>query len=84
MHKHPHKQRFIAGSFTKPLSKLLTIILSNNKYGLKRNTDTIYSGNGANQMCILQNSRELLEHLKSTITKVSSIKNLVNKKLIHL
>ena len=36
---------------------------------------TIYSRNGANQMWILKNSKELLEHLKSkAISKVSSIK----------
>ena len=59
----------------KPLSKLLTIILSNVKDGIKRYTDIIYSRNGVNQMWILTNSKELLENLKSkTISKVSSIK----------
>ena len=78
LHKNPYKQRFIAGSSTystKPLSKLLTIILSKIKDGLKRYTDTIYSRNGVNQILILKNSKELLQHLKSkAISKVSSIK----------
>ena len=38
-------------------------------------TCSIYSRNGVNQMWILKNSKELLDHLKSkTISKVSSIK----------
>ena len=44
LHKNPYKQRFIAGSSTsstKPLSKLLTIIISKIKDSLKRYTDTI-------------------------------------------
>ena len=80
-------QRFIAGSSTcstKPLSKLLTIILSKIKDALKRYTDTIYSRNGVNQMWILKNSKELLEHLKSkAISKVSSIKPLIFPRFIE-
>ena len=78
LHKYPHKQRYIAGSSrcsTKPLSKLLTIILSKVKEGLKTYCETIYSRSGINQMWILKNSKELLEQLHSrSFTNVSSIK----------
>ena len=78
LHNNPYRQRFIAVSSTcstKPLSRLLTIIISKIQDGLKRYTDTIYSRNGVNQIWILKNSKELLEHLKSkAISKVSSIK----------
>ena len=57
------------------MSKLLTIILPKIKDGLKRYSDTIYSRNGVNQMWILKNSKESLEHLKfKAISKVSSPK----------
>ena len=49
LHTNPYKQRFIAGSSTcstKPLSKLLPIILSKTNDGLRRYTGTIYSRNG--------------------------------------
>ena len=68
LHKCPYKQRFIAGSAkcsTKPLSKLLTYVVSTVKDGLQRYCDTIYSRSGVNQMWILKNSKDLLEILKS-------------------
>ena len=68
LHKDPYKQRFIAGSSscsTKPLSKLLTSILTTVKDGLKKYSDVIYSHSGINQMWILKNSKELLDNLQS-------------------
>ena len=53
MHKNPYKHRFIAGSLkcsTKPLSILLTRLLTNNKQGLQKNCETAYSRSGVNQM----------------------------------
>ena len=49
LHKDPYKHRFIAGSAkcsTKPLSKLLTTILTTVKDGLKKYCDVIYSHSG--------------------------------------
>ena len=78
LHKDPYKQRFIAGSAkcsTKPLSILLTSILTTVKDGLKKYCDVIYSRSGINQMWILKNSKELLENLNSnTLASVHSIK----------
>jgi len=78
LHKYPYKQRFIAGSSscsTKPLSKLLTVILTKVKEGLKKYCDTIYSRSGVNQMWILKNSKQLLEYLHlQSLKKVSTIK----------
>ena len=68
-------QRFIAGSSTcstKPLSKLLTIILSKIKDGLKRYTDTIYSRNGVNQMWILNKFKALM------VSKIKFIKSQIS------
>ena len=68
MHKNPYKHRFIAGSSkcsTKPLSILLTKLLTHNKLGLQKYCETAYSRSGVNQMWILKNSKELLDHLKS-------------------
>ena len=68
MHKDPYKHRFIAGSSncsTKPLSSLLTKLLTHNKQGLQKYCETAYSRSGINQMWILKNSKELLDHLKS-------------------
>ena len=79
MHKTPYKQRFIAGSSrcsTKPLSILLTKILTHIKQGLQKYCATAYSRSGINQMWILKNSKELLEHLKSPDFKsITSIKS---------
>ena len=51
LHKNSYIQCFIAGPSTfstKPLAKLLMIIISKIKDGLKRYTDTINSRNGVN------------------------------------
>ena len=66
LHKCPFKQRYIAGSAkysTKPLSKLLTCILSAVKPGF-RVTVTLARG-GVNQMWILNNFKDLLEYIQS-------------------
>ena len=77
--KNPYKHRFIAGSSkcsTKPLSILLTKLLTHIKQGLQKYCETAYSRSGINQMWILKNSKELLEHLKSpTFNRVTSIKS---------
>ena len=68
MHKNPYKHRFIAGSAkcsTKPLSILLTKLLTHIKQGLQKYCETAYSRSGVNQMWIVKNSKELLDHLKS-------------------
>ena len=79
MHKNPYKHRFIAGSSkcsTKPLPILLTKLLTHIKQGLQKYCETAYSRSGINQMWILKNSKELLEHLKSpTFNPVTSIKS---------
>jgi hypothetical protein len=76
--KTPYKQRFIAGSkkcSTKPLSILLTKILTVVKEGLHMHCATVYARSGVNQMWILKNSKELLENLKSPIfSQIYSIK----------
>jgi len=67
LHKCPFKQRYIAGSAkcsTKPLSKLLTCILSTVKTRLQIYCDTSYSRGGVNQMWILKNSKDLLEYIR--------------------
>ena len=78
MHKNPYEQRFIAGSSscsTKPLSKLLTNILTTIKDGLQRYSDVVYSRNGVNSMWILKSSKDLVEQLGSQyISGVSSIR----------
>ena len=68
IHKNPYKHRFIAGSSkcsTKPLSILLTKLLTHIKQGLQKYCKTSYWRSGINQMWILKNSQELLEHLQS-------------------
>ena len=79
MHKNPYKHRFIAGSSkcsTKPLSILLTKLLTHIKQGLTKYCETAYSRSGINQIWILKNSKELLEHLKPpTFNHVTSIKS---------
>jgi hypothetical protein len=78
LHKCPFKQRYIGGSAkcsTKPLSKLLTCILSAVKTGLQSYCDTRYSGGGVNQMWILKNSKDLLEYIQSRLlSSCNSIK----------
>ena len=68
MHKNSYKHRFIAGSSKcsiKPLSILLTKLLTYIQQGLQKYCETPYSKSGINQMWILKNSKELLDHLKS-------------------
>ena len=63
-----YKHRFITGSSKcsiKPLSILLTKLLTHIKQGLQKYCETAYSRSGMNQLWILKNSKELLEHLKS-------------------
>ena len=78
LHKCPYKQRFIAGSArctTKPLSQLLTSILTAIKTGLQRYCETSYSRSGVNQMWILKNSKDLKDILRSrSISVCNSIK----------
>ena len=79
LHKNPYKQRYIAGSAkcsTKPLSQILTRILTAVKEGLQKYCDTAYARSGVNQMWILKNSKELLENLKAqSLYSVISIKS---------
>ena len=79
MHKNSYKHRFIAGSSrcsTKPLSILLTKLLTHIKQGLQKYCETAYSRSGINQMWILKNSKELLEHLQSpNFNHITSIKS---------
>ena len=81
MHKNPYKHRFIAGSqkcSTKPLSILLTKLLTHIKQGLQKYCETSYSiaRSGVNQMWILNNLKELLEHLQSpNFNHITSIKS---------
>ena len=79
MHKDPYKHRFMAGSSkcsTKPLSILLTKLLTHIKQGLQKYCETDYSRSGVNQMWILKNSKELLEHLQSpNFNHITSIKS---------
>ena len=68
MHKSPYKHRFIVGSSkcsTKPLSILLTKLLTHIKQGLQKYCETAYSRIGINQIWIFKNSIEILDHLKS-------------------
>ena len=75
LHKNPY---YIAGSAkcsTKPLSQILTRILTAVK-GLQKYCDFAYARSGINQMWILKNSKELLENLKAqSLHSVNSIKS---------
>jgi hypothetical protein len=77
LHKCSFKQRYIAGSAkcsTKPLSKLLTCILSAVKTGFQSYSDTSHSMGGVNQMWILE-SKNMLEYIQSmSLSSCSSIK----------
>ena len=86
MHKNSYKHRFIAGSSkcsTKPLSILLTKLLTHINQGLHKYCETVhkycetaYSRSGVNHLCILKNSKELLEHLQSpNFNHITSIKS---------
>ena len=60
---------------TKPLSKLITCILSAVKTGLQSYCDNSYSRGGVNQMWILKNSKDLLEYIQSrSLSSCNSIK----------
>ena len=78
LQKCPFKQRYTAGSAkcsTKPLSKLLTYILSAVKTWLQSYCDTSYSRRGLNQMWILKNSKDLLEYIQSrSLSSCNNIK----------
>ena len=72
LHKCPYKERYIAGSSrctTKPLSKILTSILTTVKEGLQKYCEEVYATSGVNQMWILKNSKDLLECLGSKSLK---------------
>ena len=77
-YKNPYKHRYIAGSSrcsTKPLSLLLTNILTAVKEKLQTYCATTYARSGVNQMWILKNSKELLANLKSqNFSQINSIK----------
>ena len=79
MHKNPYKHRIIAGSSkcsTNPLSILLTKLLTHIKESLQKYCETSYSISEVNQMWILKNSKELLEHLLSpNFNHITSIKS---------
>ena len=81
LHKNPYKHRFIAGSSkcsTKPLSILLAKLLTHIKQGLQKYCEASYARSGVNQMWILKNSKELLEHLQSpNFNHITSIKSFV-------
>ena len=80
LHKCPlaFKQRYIPGSAkcsAKPLSKILTCILSAVKTGLQSYCDTSHSRGGVNQMWILKNSKDLIEYLQfRSLSSCNSIK----------
>ena len=78
IHKNPYTQRYIAGSAkcsTKPLSQILTRIITAVKEGLQKYCGTADARSGVNQMWIRKNSKELLENLKAqSLHSVNSIK----------
>ena len=79
LHKNPYKQRYIAGLdkfSTKPLSQILTQILTAVKEGFQKYCDTAYARSGVNQIWILKNYKELLENLNAQSRhSVNSIKS---------
>ena len=79
LHKNPYKQRYIAGPAkcsTKPLSQILTRILTAVKKGLQKYCDTAYFRSGVNQISTLKNSKEFLGNLKAQyLHSVNSIKS---------
>ena len=90
MHKNPYTHRFIAGSSkcsTKPLSILLTKLLTHIKQGLQKYCETAYSRSGVNQMWILRKSKELsinyhfqtLRPVLNFLLKTYTTINLINK-----
>ena len=81
LHKNPYRQRYILGSAkrsTKPLSQILTRILTAIQEGLQWYCDTVYAKSDDNQMWVLKNSKELLENLKTQSShSVNRIKSLL-------
>ena len=76
MHKKKHINADSSKCSTKPLSILLTKLLTQIKQGLQKYCETAYSRSGINQMWILKNSKELYENLKSpTFNHVTGIKS---------
>ena len=77
LHKTPHNHRFIASSFdytTKPVSVLLTRILSAIKGKLSNLSSVIYSRIGINEMWILKNGSELVQKMNNFhYPKITSI-----------
>ena len=62
-HENPYEQRFIAGSSkcsTKPLSILLTKLLTHIEQGRQMYCETTYSRSGVNQMWTLKNSKLII------------------------
>jgi hypothetical protein len=81
LHKCPFKQLYVVGSAkcsTKPLSKLLSCILSAVKTVLQNYCDTSYSKGGVNQMWILKNSEDQLEYIQSIQYRSLSSCNSIN------
>ena len=77
MHTNPYTHRFIVDSSkcsTKPLSILLTKLLTHIKQCLQKYCETAYSRSGVNQMWIRKNSKELFDHLKSPYSNLITIK----------
>ena len=67
MHKSPYQHRFLAGlakCSTKSPFFVQSCLLTHIKQILKKYSETAYTTSGVNQMWILKNSKELLEHLK--------------------
>ena len=72
LHKNPYKERYIAGSSkcsTKPLSKVLTAILTAVKEGLQKYSETAYSRSGVNQMWILKKFKRVIGEFTISIIK---------------
>jgi hypothetical protein len=78
LHKNPFRQRYIAGSSkcsTKPLSLLLTKLLTAIKESLQKYCSAACSRSGVNQMWILKNFKELLKYSKShDFSKIDNIR----------
>ena len=77
-HVRIHKCPYIAVSSKcsmKPLSKLVTSVLSPIKNGLQSYCETAYSRGGVNQMWILKNSKDISEYIQSNpLSSCNSIK----------
>jgi hypothetical protein len=81
LHKCPFKQSYLDGSTkcsTKPLSKLLSCILSVVNTVLQSYCDTSYSKGCVNQMWILKNSEDQLEYMQSIQYRSLSSCNSIN------